>query len=191
MLVPFDFGKVWKAWDNRTLEKVLERNPMSRINVGHLVLELSGSERVWVAGWCLMVSGPCSGVTVVICCLFSSLGGQHLPQVLCCKLGLLERGAEHPTVVKFPWENTSGGNWGFVVEGGQELLHNLEVSKIQTKRAVRTLFPVRAGCNFYTKLCDSRRAIFLMRSSLFLQCYPQYFWGLFLLLWLKLYWIFI
>lgn len=46
MLVPFDFGKVWKAGDNRTQEKVLERNPMSRINVRHLVLELSGPERV-------------------------------------------------------------------------------------------------------------------------------------------------
>lgn len=46
MLVPFDFGKVWKAEDNRTQEKILEINPMSRINVGHLMLELSGSERV-------------------------------------------------------------------------------------------------------------------------------------------------
>lgn len=47
------------------------------------------------------------------------------------------------------------------MEGGQELLHNLEVSKIQTERAVRTLFPVRAGFNFYTKLGDTRRAVFL------------------------------
>lgn len=46
LLVPFDFGKVWKAMDNRTQEKVLERNPMSRINVRHLMLELRGSERV-------------------------------------------------------------------------------------------------------------------------------------------------
>lgn len=72
------------------------------------------------------------------------------------------------------------------MEGGQELLPNLEVSKIQTKRAVRTLFPVRAGCNFYTKLCDSRRAIFLMRSSLFLQYYPQHFWGLFFAVMIKI-----
>lgn len=46
MLVPFDFKKVWKARDNRTQEKVNERNPESRINVRHLVLVLSGSERV-------------------------------------------------------------------------------------------------------------------------------------------------
>lgn len=61
------------------------------------------------------------------------------------------------------------------MEGGQELLHNLKVSKIQTKRAVRTLFPVRASCNFYTKLHYIRRAGFLMRNSLFLQCYPLHF----------------
>lgn len=46
MLVPFDFEKVWKARDNRTQEKVLERNPVLRISVRHLVLALSGSERV-------------------------------------------------------------------------------------------------------------------------------------------------
>lgn len=46
------------------------------------------------------------------------------------------------------------------MEGGQDLLHNLKVSKIQTKRAVRTLFPVRAICNFCTELHDIRRAIF-------------------------------
>lgn len=92
MLVPFDFEKVWKARDNRTQEKVLERNPVSGIRVGHLVLALRCSERVWVAGWCLMVSGSCSWVTGLICCLSSSLGGQHLAQVQYCKLGLLERG---------------------------------------------------------------------------------------------------
>lgn len=90
MLVPFDFEKVWKARDHRTQEKVHERNPVSRINVRHLVLVLSGSERVWVDDWCLLVSGPCSWVTVLICCFFSSLGGQHLVQVQYCKL--LERG---------------------------------------------------------------------------------------------------
>lgn len=46
MLVPLDFEKVWKERDNRTQEKVLERSPPSRINVRHLVLVLSGSERV-------------------------------------------------------------------------------------------------------------------------------------------------
>lgn len=46
MLVPFDFEKVWKARDHRTQEKVHEKNPVSRINVRHLVLVLSGSERV-------------------------------------------------------------------------------------------------------------------------------------------------
>lgn len=46
MLVPFDFEEVWKARDHRTQEKVHERNPVSRINVRHLVLVLSGSERV-------------------------------------------------------------------------------------------------------------------------------------------------
>lgn len=46
MRVPFDFEEVWKAKDNRTQEKVLERNPVSRISGRHLVLALSGSERV-------------------------------------------------------------------------------------------------------------------------------------------------
>lgn len=82
-LVLFDFEEVWKARDNRTQEKVLERNPMSRINVRHLVLALRGSERFE------LLSGVCW-------CLVPAVGSQgwfvfaHPGSVV--RVGLLERG---------------------------------------------------------------------------------------------------
>lgn len=175
-LVPFDFEEVWKARDNRTQQKVLERNPMSRINGRHLVLALSGSERFELLSgvcWCLVpaVGSQCWFVFVQQPGWAAPRPGSVL-QAGAVGEGLLS----HPILLKSPGESTCYGNWGFLVEGGQELLHNLEVSKIQTKRAVRTLFPVWAGCNFYTKLRDNRRDFFNEKFSLFTM-FPTMFFG--------------
>lgn len=175
MLVPLDFEKVWKERDNRTQEKVLERSPPSRINVRHLVLVLSGSERVWVAEWCLLVSGSCSWVPVFICCLFTSLVGNTSPRFSTASWGCWAVPLCWNSQEKTPAMVTEGLLWK---EG-----RNCSVTEWSVKYRPRELwehyFQLELVAIFTLNYLMSKGPFFffLMRNYIFLKCYPQHFLG--------------